>query len=353
LDSYSESISHDQPDDQPQDRPNNQIKERWVVIHKFRTIGDAIFHMHAFHAIAAVAPQHRIVLAMPGSHPSADLFVDDPAIEKVVFIARNARFRWGRIKNISVLRQEHFSRVWILGRSTSYAMTALCAGIKERLGYGIRWPERICLTRRLYRPMPRPIPTEVPKMSWAFLETYGIERLPDGQKPVFTQTRLQQAYDQYADLPRPWIVFGIGASHAHRRWPSTCWVTLADALVQQWGGGGTLFLCGGEQDRGTASYIASSLTTKPSIVYLIGEHLSVIASILQHAYVFVGNDSGLFHLAGAMNTCPVVGLFGVSPVFTYLPNALQIAPPRGISSSMHALTPYYVTQQILQHCQFI
>ncbi|MDR2417022.1 MAG: hypothetical protein LBD15_02545 [Holosporales bacterium] len=337
--------------DSPIDTPDQQQNDRWAVIHKFRTIGDAIFHMHAIHAIAAVAPRCRITLAMPGPIPAADLFVDDPAIEKVIFISRNAYFK-GRIKNISILKQEHFRRVWILGESTSYAFTALFAGVKERLGYGYSLAQRTALTHHLQRPMPWPIPVGVAEASWAFLDTYGIARLPNGQKPVFSPERLQQAYQQYVSLPRPWISFGIGAREARRLWPNTHWCSLAEGLLQQWGPG-TLFLCGGEQDRDKARYITDFLGKKSTVVHVIGNPLSVVASIFQHTNVFIGNDSGLFNLAGAIGSCPVIGLFGASPVLTYLPHALFVVPPDGAISSMQALTPAYVLQKVLQYCQSV
>jgi ADP-heptose:LPS heptosyltransferase len=330
-----------------EDKEYSFHRDRWLVVQKFRAIGDAIFHMHAFHAIAAIAPRKCITLAIPNLDPVADLFIDDPAIENIIKIGRRTT---GRLKNVSLLAKEHFARGWLLGGSRSYAYTFLLAGIKERLAYGDGWLQRQALTRSLYRPMAFPLPTKVAEKSWSFLEAHKIPRLPDGQKPVFSAHRLQCVFQQYAHLPRPWIAFGIGASALERHWPSACWSALAESLFQQCGAG-TLFLCGGWQDLVSARQIAAMLHPGATVAYVIGEHLSTVAGLFHHADLFVGNDSGLFNLAGAINASPVVGLFGVSPVLTYLPHIIPVVPQEGMTLSMGSLTPTYVLETILNRCQ--
>jgi ADP-heptose:LPS heptosyltransferase len=123
-------------------------------------------------------------------------------------------------------------------------------------------------------------------------------------------------------------------------------------LLQQLGAG-TLFLCGGERDRHNAAYIIAALETKAEAVSILDEHLSVVASIAHHADVFIGNDSGLFNLVAAIEACPTIGLFGGSRTLTYLPKAIFITPPDGITPSMQTLTPPYVLERILEKRQII
>ncbi|HZU90650.1 MAG TPA: glycosyltransferase family 9 protein, partial [Stellaceae bacterium] len=57
----------------------------------------------------------------------------------------------------------------------------------------------------------------------------------------------------------------------------------------------------------------------PRVVDLVGRtDLPVAAAVLQRTRLFVGNDTGLMHLAAACGT-PTLGLFGPSPVGRYAP----------------------------------
>ncbi|MDR0662382.1 MAG: hypothetical protein LBF76_03280 [Holosporales bacterium] len=318
--------------------------ERWLLIQKFGLIGDTVFHLQAIHAIAAIAPRKCLTLGMPHPLPSADLFVDDPAVEGILKMGHGLI---GRLHNISLLRKERFARAWLLGRSTAHALTFLCAGIQERLAYGYDWVQRLTLTRSLYRPLPQPIP-EIALRSYDFLKAQGVPFLPEGRKPVLSTARIESAAQQYAEFPRPWIAFGIGASEAKRLWPVPHWIFLAKALYAHYGTG-TVFLCGGRQDLEHAREIASPLSPSLSVAFVIGEHLATVGSLFHHVDLFVGNDSGLFNLAGVIEACPVFGLFGVSPALTYLPHIIPIVPNPGSNVvSMEVLAPDSARDTILQ-----
>jgi ADP-heptose:LPS heptosyltransferase len=59
------------------------------------------------------------------------------------------------------------------------------------------------------------------------------------------------------------------------------------------------------------------------------------ASVLQHASLFIGNDSGLMHLAAAAGA-PTIGLFGPTDAATYGPTGR--AATAVIGATMDAIT---------------
>ncbi|MDR1266970.1 MAG: hypothetical protein LBJ70_01120 [Holosporales bacterium] len=318
--------------------------DRWLLLQKFGLIGDAVFHLQAIHSIAAIAPRQCLTLGMPHPEPSADLFVDDPAVEGILKIGHGVL---GRLQNIPLFAKENFARAYLLGRSTAHAFTFLGAGIRERLAYGYDRLQRVTLTRALYRPLPLPIP-QIAQRSYDFMKAQGIPFLPEGQKPVFSPARLRGVLHQYTACPRPWIALGIGASVSKRLWPNAHWATLVQELCAHYGAG-TIFLCGGWKDRERAQCIVDNLEAPQTVVYAIGEHLASVGCLFHYVDLFVGNDSGLLNLAGVIDASPVAGLFGVSPVLTYLPRLIAVTPPDGQgASSMESLTPSQVGATILQ-----
>jgi len=100
-----------------------------------------------------------------------------------------------------------------------------------------------------------------------------------------------------------WMAFGIGASHGSKRWPMENFRRLAQDLSRQ-RPDLTIFLIGGTDDREIARSIGAG--SGGIIVDVTGQlSLSETAALLKHCGVYVGNDSGPIHLAGAVG-CTVV-----------------------------------------------
>jgi heptosyltransferase-2 len=103
--------------------------------------------------------------------------------------------------------------------------------------------------------------------------------------------------------PRKWITLAPGARWPTKRWPAESYAELGRALELK--GYGVLIL-GGKDDRSVCEAVASGLAD-PVTVY--GEPLCVSAALLTRSRLVVANDTGLMHMACAVNT-PVVALFG-------------------------------------------
>ncbi|MBI2887786.1 MAG: glycosyltransferase family 9 protein [Chloroflexi bacterium] len=111
-------------------------------------------------------------------------------------------------------------------------------------------------------------------------------------------------------LPGPRIVIhaGSGSYSTARRWPLGRFVELGRLLVQRLGA--TLVLVGGKEEEALARHLARTLG--PSVIDLAGRTtLRQLGAVLRACDLFVGNDSGVMHLATAVGT-PVVALFGPS-----------------------------------------
>jgi heptosyltransferase-3 len=71
-------------------------------------------------------------------------------------------------------------------------------------------------------------------------------------------------------------------------------------------------------ERAQAAPVLESIPAERRIDLVGAAELPVLAACLQRCALFVGNDSGLMHLAAAAGT-PTLGLFGPSPEYRYAP----------------------------------
>ncbi len=119
---------------------------------------------------------------------------------------------------------------------------------------------------------------------------------------------------------RPWLVLGPTANWHRKVWPAERFAELALSLTAPDGplpGAGIAILGGpGDQERSMATPV---LTALPQALDLVGKlDLPEVAAVLARAAIFIGNDSGLMHLAAAAGA-PTLGLFGPTPSDEYGP----------------------------------
>jgi heptosyltransferase-3 len=118
-----------------------------------------------------------------------------------------------------------------------------------------------------------------------------------------------------AGLPgRRWLALGPGARGEAKRWPTGQFSALALQLQPQFD---AVILLGSPNEAGTCRQVAAGLTL-PSRVLAGKTDLLQAAAVLAKARLFVGNDSGLGHLAAACSV-PTVTVFGPGDPARYHP----------------------------------
>jgi ADP-heptose:LPS heptosyltransferase len=118
----------------------------------------------------------------------------------------------------------------------------------------------------------------------------------------------------------PWIGLGPTANWGGKLWPAERFVALYRALAAMDGplpgARAAVFGGPGAAERALAAPVLAAL---PDAVDLVGRAaLPEAAAALARCALFVGNDSGLMHLAAATGA-PTLGLFGPTPADEYAP----------------------------------
>lgn len=135
----------------------------------------------------------------------------------------------------------------------------------------------------------------------------------------------------------PIVALGPTANWTGKVWPPERFAALFRALRAGPlpGARAAIFAGPGPQEAGLAAPLLASV---PEAIDLTGRlSLPEAAACLSRCALFVGNDSGLMHLAAAAGT-PTLGLFGPTPAAEYAPAGRCAAPVLSADSTMEGLS---------------
>lgn len=170
-------------------------------------------------------------------------------------------------------------------------------------------------------------------------ESMGLDPAP---LPV-TWTAAQDRARAAELLPPGVPLIGLGptANWAGKVWPAERFVALFEQLRATTlpGARAVIFAGPGEAEAALARPVLAAL---PEAIDLAGRlTLPEVAACLARLDLFIGNDSGLMHLAAAAGT-PTLGLFGPSPVDEYAPagrrTSVVVAPGPRARAPMDGIT---------------
>lgn len=171
------------------------------------------------------------------------------------------------------------------------------------------------------------------------------------------------------ETTKPILVFCPGAEYGSaKRWPEKYYAQLGKVMLDR---GFQVIILGSEKDKPVATDIVSLTSSTAKLKDLTGTtSLKEVIALLQATTVVVSNDSGLMHIAAAVNT-PLVALYGSSdPFFTpplshnhaVISLGLECSPcfkrkcPLGTLACLEGITPEAVEESLLnvlltQGCQ--
>jgi ADP-heptose:LPS heptosyltransferase len=118
----------------------------------------------------------------------------------------------------------------------------------------------------------------------------------------------------------PILAIGAAANWVGKAWPAERFAAVTRKLLGPGGAlaGGRLMILGAWRDRDVAQQVAAAVAKDRRIDLIGAEDLLVSYAALKRARLYIGNDSGLMHLAAAAGA-PTLGLFGPSDEALYGP----------------------------------
>ncbi|HZZ89614.1 MAG TPA: lipopolysaccharide heptosyltransferase II, partial [Caulobacteraceae bacterium] len=274
-------------------------------------LGDAVMMGSLVKRLKAAAPDRTITVLTPAH--LQPLVRRLPGVDET----RVNPFAHGALKLVDRVRfgrslRGRFDQAIVLPHSWKSALVPFFAGVRRRTGFvgearhGLlndarlldeaalpRMVERFALLaepRGAVRPAETPAPSLVadPPATAAALARFGL------------------------DPARPAVALCVGAEYGPaKRWPPNHFAALGRRLV---GEGFQVWLLGGPADAGIGDQV---LALAPDLINLAGRTmLDEAIDLIAAAAAVVSNDSGLMHVAAALDR-PLIGLYGAtSPDFT-------------------------------------
>jgi heptosyltransferase-2 len=282
---------------------------RRILIRSANWVGDALMTTPAIHALRKHFPGARItLLAKPWVSP---VFYRNPHIDELLLYKAAGRHAglWGKWRLSQDLKKKQFDLAVLFPNSFESALIVFLAGIRLRLGYATDARTSL-LTHRVY-------------MQSAFKELHQIgyylkllEKAsisPQGSQMTlrFSATENRHAIEtlqQYGITGKD-VLIGInpGAQFGTaKRWLPDRYAALSRRLNKHWRARSLIFGSPGEKDLGQQ---ISRLIGKDAINFCGKTNLRQAMTLIAQCQLFITNDSGLMHVAAALDI-PQVAIIG-------------------------------------------
>lgn len=284
-------------------RPNGTARMAMNILFvTANRIGDAVLSTGLLAHLLARHPQAACtVVCGPAAAP---LFANAPGVVRVLPLAKRRHRR-------------HWLDLWRACAATRWELVVDLRG--SLLAWTLSARER-----RVFRP------TRAPEHRVVQLaRLLGLAETPPAPKVWIGPAEAAQARTL---LPTGGEILALGptANWPAKQWPATRFAALAERLTGADGplAGAAVLLLGGPGEREMAAPLCAALPPQRRIDLVGRADLPLAAACLARASLFVGNDSGLMHLAAASGV-PTLGLFGPSPEVHYAPWGAHAVSLRG------------------------
>jgi heptosyltransferase-2 len=284
------------------------MSERRTLLISPNWIGDAVMAQPLLQLLKRQHPERPIdVLAPPSVAPAWRAMIEVDSVLETPFRhgALQLRERW---RYARVLRARGYAEAYVLPNTIKYALIPWLAGIARRVGY--KGEMRYGLLNVVHHD-DRPKRAMVPFYA-ALAGAPGAALRADVPRPVMRvspeqvlETRERHGMGRSGRL----VVFAPGAEFgAAKRWPARHFAALAQAVLAQ-DPAARIVLLGSPKDREACAEI-TAITGSEGIHNVAGAtSLSEAIALIAGAAAVVANDSGLLHIASALNR-PLIALYG-------------------------------------------
>lgn len=208
-----------------------------------------------------------------------------------------------------MLKQRGYADAYVLPNTLKFALIPWLAGIPRRVGY--KGEMRYGLLNVIHhdnRDAPRPMVSFYAALAEAPRdEVPPPSALPRPSLSV-SQERMEEVMSRVGlRIDQPLVVFAPGAEFGSaKRWPTTHFAALAKT-IQRERGDVQIALMGSGKDKEVCDEIVA---LAPGVHSLAGvTKLDEAVALIARADAMVSNDSGLLHIASALNR-PIVAIYG-------------------------------------------
>ncbi|MGE5840759.1 MAG: lipopolysaccharide heptosyltransferase II [Deltaproteobacteria bacterium] len=290
--------------------PIDKSKIRRILVRATNWVGDAVMSMPAFEAVKENFPDSQVaVLARPWVLP---LYESHPAATHVIPYTRGNGYRKDFsefLRVIRTVRSLHFDMAVLFQNAFEAALIARLAGIRIRVGYntdgrGLLLSHSVARGKEvLKRHQVEYYLTILRALGWdAPTRDPVLRTSPESVSRARSILSSKGIGDQ--DL-----LLGLSPGAAYgpaKRWPVERFAAIARRAIREWGA--RVIVIGTEKERELGETLVSAAA--PDVFNFCGmTGLGDALALIKRCRLFVSNDSGLMHVAAALQV-PTVAIFG-------------------------------------------
>lgn len=254
-------------------------------------IGDAVLSTGLLGHLVERYPTARFTIA--AGPVAAPLFEMVPGLQRLIVVRKQSFARhWLRLYAAVAARRWDI----VVDLRGSALAWLLCAGERRTIGKGDRSEHRVRQLGRLFDLDPPP----GPRLWLAPIHVRSAEMLVPAGSPV--------------------LAIGPAANWRGKQWRGERFAELARRLTAADGmlPGARVAVMAAAHERPQAEPLLATLPPDRTIDLIGRTDLLTASAVLRRCALFIGNDTGLMHIAAASGV-PTLGLFGPSPIEHYAP----------------------------------
>ncbi|MDR2981739.1 MAG: hypothetical protein LBV12_05780 [Puniceicoccales bacterium] len=310
----------------------NDSRPKTVVLHQYAGIGDFVFHLPYFRAIAEKSRSGKVSIIASPSTFARELVTAEPWVDEVIYYdhhPRRTEKRKGRHEGMfglwrmaQDLRERNFGRIILFSPKFNRGLLAWLSRIPLRLGYGFGFLQRIFLNAPPYIKPYRGEALCVYNEATAMAMAHGF-----CTEPLVPRLRIPEKIkaameSRFSNMPRPLYVFAIGTSAPNKQWGARCFGELAHELIKH---GCGVILSGGPGEESLAAEIMALVPEEEhkAITAFTRGTILESATLLSIADACIGNDTGIVNVAAACER-PSYVLIGSRPILNQDPLLVMI-----------------------------
>ncbi|HYO64430.1 MAG TPA: glycosyltransferase family 9 protein [Pyrinomonadaceae bacterium] len=288
---------------------------RRVLVVRLRSVGDTVLATPALHALRRFLPDARVHMLLEDW--VAPVLEGSTDVDRVITVARNdtgARLRVAR-----ELRRERYDVAFNLHGGSTSTLLARASGAKRRVGYA-SYRYSFLLTDAAPHP----------SALWRQEKTHSAEQqlglvgwagVPVSDRPPTRLAVVERAAESVARKltkaglrgDEPFALMHPAAAFESKTWATENFARVAEELARR---GLPTVAVAAPNEAGVLGALAS--TSRARVVGFSDLTLPELNALASRARLFVGNDSGVAHVAAAFRV-PSVVVFGSSNVAHWRP----------------------------------
>lgn len=287
-----------------------------ILVVRYRFIGDMILTIPFLRNLRYANPDAQIDMLV--SPNSGEVIENCPYVNNFIYFDTTRKHKYEKGKGqkksfwyyVSLLRKEHYDKVYVLKRSLSSALLCYFAGIKERIGYDTEGRGFLLTKKVKYNNEKHEslcfldvLEAEGIKVKDTYLENWVSEENFNKVKNIFKQNNIPDNVKK--------AVVNVTATNQGKVWDIKNFIRIIEYLADC--KSVKVIFIGAPSDRELYENLQYNEKLSNMPVNLCGE-LTVKESLalLKSVDCVIGNDTGTLHMASSVGT-KVIGLYGPMP----------------------------------------